>query len=97
MFRSLNKPKFAKAIAQACNLEERSTCLPNGILCFIDGGALLHRIPWAKNERYSKILDHYATYVIQQHPSANIGFNGYNGEATIKDMAQSNISHLSSP
>ena len=94
MLRSPNKPEFAKAIAQACNLEERSTPLPKGIRYIIDGGALLHRIPWAKNERYSEILDHYATYVTQKYPSATIVFDGYDGGATIKDMAQSKRSRI---
>ena len=43
--RSSDKPEFAKATAQACNLEERSTTLPKSIRYMIDGGALQHRIP----------------------------------------------------
>ena len=94
MLRSSNKPEFAKAIGQACNLEERSTPLSKGIQYIIDGGALLHRIPWAKNEQHSEILNHYATYVTQKYPSATNVFDGYDGGANIKDMAQSKRSRI---
>ena len=86
---SLNQPELAKAIAQACNLEVRFTPLPKGIRHFVNGGTLLHRIPLAKNDRYSEILDHYSTYMTQKYPSATFVFDGYDGGATRKNMAQS--------
>ena len=89
MLRTANKPELAKAIAQACNLEKHSFPLPEGTRYILNGGALLHRIPWTKNERYLEILDHYATYVTGKYPSATIVFDGYDGGASIKDMAHS--------
>jgi hypothetical protein len=56
MLQSTNKLEFAKAVAKACNLEERSIPLLKGIRYLIDGVALPHRIPWTKNDESSKSL-----------------------------------------
>ena len=89
-----NKPEFAKTIAPAWNLEECSAPLSNGIPYIVNGGAFLYRIPWPKTKWSGKIPDHHATYVTQKYSSATNMIDGYDGESTIKDMAQSKRSSI---
>ena len=51
----------------------------------IDGGALLHKISWGKNEPYSTILLRYFTYVDTRYPKATIVFDGYESPLSTKD------------
>ena len=53
----------------------------------IDGGALLHKISWGKNEPYSTILLRYFTYVDLRYPKATIVFDGYESPLSTKDTA----------
>ena len=43
----------------------------------LDGGFLLHLIPWEKNTRYQDIALKYANYVISDFRSASVVFDGY--------------------
>ncbi len=52
----------------------------------LDGGALLHRVPWFKNESYSTIMDRYHKYVSSKYPEAVIVFDGYESGPSPKDM-----------
>jgi hypothetical protein len=51
----------------------------------IDGGSLLHRIPWAKNMTFGAIFDLYLNYITQRYPEATVVFDGYTEGPSIKD------------
>ena len=45
----------------------------------VDGGALLHRVRWSKDMKFSVIAKVYINYVTKNyHPNATIVFDGYN-------------------
>jgi hypothetical protein len=52
----------------------------------IDGGALLHRVKWAKNETYHSIVLQYMSYVRSKYGECCcICFDGYEQGPSIKD------------
>ena len=50
----------------------------------IDGGALLHRVPWPRGSTYESVSHLYAMYVTQKYGGAAIVFDGYNDDPTTK-------------
>ena len=60
---------------------------PNGEVQYaLDGGALLHRIPWPKGfNTYKEICEMYCQYVTRKYGAAIVIFDGYNRRST-KDM-----------
>ena len=55
----------------------------------LDGGALLHRLPWPQGSTYDSVCEMYVRYVTQKYGTATvIVFNGYKEEPTIKDDTQ---------
>ena len=46
------------------------------ITYILDGGALLHRIPWQLGETYEKILQDYTRYVTKCYDQAVVVFDG---------------------
>lgn len=65
-----------------------------GMEYVIDGGALLHKIPWAKKETYLTILERYFTYVETRYPKATIVFDGYDSQLSTKDTAHQRRSRM---
>ena len=59
--------------------------IPKKAKYVLDGGALLHRIPWTAGSTYRNIIAKYVDYVIKKHGKAAIIFDGYVGAST-KDM-----------
>jgi 5'-3' exonuclease len=51
----------------------------------LDGGALLHRIPWQLGETYDKILQDYTRYVTKHYGQAVVVFDGYEAGPSTKD------------
>ena len=47
------------------------TALPIDIQYVLDGGALLHRIPWNKGSTFSEILKTYSDYVLNKYEVAS--------------------------
>ena len=59
----------------------------NNFRFVLDGGALLHRIPWAKDNTYSIIAEKYLKYVIKHYGiNVTIVFDGYSESGSTKDM-----------
>lgn len=52
----------------------------------LDGGALLHRVPWSKGDTYGDICQHYVKYVSKHYGKPFIVFDGYMGGPTTKDV-----------
>lgn len=51
----------------------------------LDGGALLHRIPWPKGATFETICQMYVRYVMQRYGCAVIVFDGYSDKPATKD------------
>ena len=51
----------------------------------LDGGALLHRVPWPTCSTYDSVIHVYVSYVTQTYDAAVITFDGYNDDPTTKD------------
>lgn len=52
----------------------------------LDGGSLLHRIPWTTGKTYAAIAESYATFTVDNYGKATIVFDGYNmNTPSIKD------------
>jgi len=52
----------------------------------LDGGALLHRIPWGRGETYDLICGRYVKYVTDKYGCATLVFDGYESGPSTKDM-----------
>jgi hypothetical protein len=61
--------------------------MPNDVQYVIDGGALLHRVPWNSGETYDAICSRYIRYVGDRYVPASIVFDGYESGPTTKDGA----------
>ena len=50
----------------------------------IDGGALLHRVRWSKDMKFSSIAETYVKYVTRHYDDSNVTivFDGYDNEST---------------
>lgn len=51
----------------------------------LDGGSLIHKLPWSKNETFDEIIQRYFNYVYTKYGRCNSFFYGYN-TSTTKDM-----------
>jgi hypothetical protein len=43
----------------------------------LDGGALLHKLPWPKNGKFSDVLQLYSSHIAKQYKVVTIVFDGY--------------------
>ena len=58
--------------------KDASTCPPEEVQVVLDGGALLHRIPWEKGLTYGAICQMYVKYVASRYGTdVTIVFDGY--------------------
>ena len=48
----------------------------------LDGGALIHRIPWTRGAKYQEICSVYTRYVSKKYGEAVVVFDGYSGKST---------------
>ncbi len=67
-------------------IQNDNSIRPTGNISFVlDGGALLHRIPWKIGESYSDIYKNYCNYVSKRYGYATIVFDGYEHGPSTKD------------
>ena len=52
----------------------------------LDGGALIHRIPWTRGATYQEICSVYTRYVSKKYGEAVVVFDGYSGKSTKDTM-----------
>ena len=71
-----DKPSLADAIWNKLSANTRSPTLPENPHYVIDGGWLLHRIPWSKKTSYADICMNYVRY-LRQYPGCTVVFDGY--------------------
>ncbi|KAG1685140.1 hypothetical protein GQR58_009244 [Nymphon striatum] len=59
---------------------------PTGDVQYVlDGGALLHRIPWTKGTTWETIFAQYTNYVARKYGKAIVVFDGYTDDPSTKD------------
>ena len=59
--------------------------LPAQVTYVLDGGSLLHRVPWDAGKTWAAICNSYTRYVHNKYGCAYIVFDGYNSGPTTKD------------
>ena len=57
--------------------KQKPASLPGTAQYVLDGGALLHRIPWQHGSTFGAILDTYVDFVLQNYAQGIIIFDGY--------------------
>ncbi len=87
--RDMPRPANKSALADAIwALVPASNCeIPGNVQYVLDGGYLLHRLPWPRAATYQQICDSYVRYVKQKYGQAIIVFDGYNSGPSTKDCA----------
>ena len=50
----------------------------------LDGGALLHKVPWSKGMVFNKVTEAYVSYVRRHYGRAKLVFDGYEDPMSIK-------------
>jgi hypothetical protein len=83
VMRSGNKASLADSLW--CPAVADSLKPPDQVQYVLDGGALLHRIPWVKGALWDAILRMYTEYVTHRYGKAIIVFDGYLDSPSTKD------------
>lgn len=83
MMRPANKASLADSIW--CPTIENSPKHPNKVHFVLDGGALLHLIPWTKGTYWETIPKMYTGYVTQGYGAPTVVFDGYLDSPSTKD------------
>ena len=99
VLRRPDKASLAHAVTDHANQTQTSTVfdeIPNTDMYVLDGGSLLHRLPWNRGDSYKKIVRTYADLVRKYGNTATIVIDGYQNGATIKDNVHSHRGHVSS-
>jgi hypothetical protein len=84
VMRPANKPALADAI-WALMPGDVVVAMGKSPYVFIDGGSLLHRIPWQRGSTYNDICNMYTRYVTKKYERAIVVFDGYEEELSTKD------------
>ena len=97
LFQSQSLPRLANKAALADHLWTLLTELNDQESVFelnedhlkfvVDGGALLHKIPWPKNKSYTDLCLLYSHYLKNKYGNPTVVFDGYETGPTIKDAA----------
>ena len=80
-----NKASLADAIwvsVQPCSAQ-----VPQDVSYVLDGGALIHKIPWPAGQTYESICGMYTDYVQKKYGQATVVFDGYTGGPSTKDSS----------
>lgn len=84
--RKANKPVLAEAIWSMVNDSQAGANVAGESAYYVlDGGALLHRVPWPRGVSYETICSLYVQYIERRYPRATIVFDGYDDEPSTKD------------
>ena len=53
--------------------------------CYVlDGGSLLHRLPWKNGDSYNAIAESYAAFTVRHYGQATVVFDGYGEGPSLK-------------
>lgn len=88
MLRKPNKSQLAQAIIfkYTTAVSEESDNMNGQKRYILDGGSLLHRIPWRSNDTYGNIAKSYVEFTLKTYGKSTVIFDGYNKSPTIKDV-----------
>ena len=78
-----NKAVLAYCIWKSMKEEQRNPSVD--VQYGIDGGALLHRVPWPRGYTYESVSHLCVRYVTQKYGAVAIVFDGYDDDPTTKD------------
>ena len=90
-----NKPALADALWKL--VENDNEVLPYPVHYVLDGGSLLHRLPWTQGETFESVCVRYVNYVTKKYGKATVIFDGYNSGPDIKDITHKRHSHGTGP
>ena len=91
--RLANKAALSDALWQM--MPRDSPAPTTDVQYILDGGALLHRLPWSQNVTYHEICQAYSSYVKSHYGTAVVIFDGYSTGPTTKDATHKRRSHMS--
>ena len=77
-----SKSTLADALWKIIKCTQRRPC--GKVQYILDGGALLHCLPWPRGSTFENIRQMYVTYVTQKYGNAVIVFDGYSENQTTK-------------
>lgn len=85
LLRQSQKSSLAKTIWELgpCGVE----AIPNNIEFVLDGGSLLHRLPWTYGLTFGVICESYCNMIRNMYGQPHIVFDGYNNGPSTKDAA----------
>ena len=77
------KPTLADALWST--VQNQDVFIPTQAKYILDGGALLHSIPWETGSTFSSLLQAYNGYVLRKHGKVMVVFDEYQ-ISSIEDM-----------
>lgn len=85
MPREAHKSTLADAIwtSGECGID----ALPVDTKYVLDGGSLLHKLPWTSKSTFGDISKMYSRYVASKFSNCMVVFDGYSNGPTTKDVA----------
>ena len=86
-----NKPALANALWKL--VKNENEVLAHPIHYVLDGGSLLHRLPWTRGETFECVCARYVSYVTRKYGKASVVFDGYNNGPDVKDVTHKRRSH----
>ncbi|GFN75907.1 hypothetical protein PoB_000241300 [Plakobranchus ocellatus] len=87
LLRESDKAKLTDALVPAASQESEKDIVDetSDIEYVLDGGSLLHRIPWRRSDTFAAIGQIYVEYVQRMYMKPRIVFDGYNDGPSTKD------------
>ena len=88
VFQRADKPQLAHTIIDHLSnmsSEAITDSAPRSDHYVLDGGSLLHRLPWKTGNSYSTIAQSFTDFTIRHYGSATVVFDGYVGGPSIKN------------
>ena len=99
ILRKADKPQLAQAI-QEYTKDVSSEAVMNTVPatdCYVlDGGSLLHCLPWNKGDSYGTITESCAEFTVKNYGLETVVFDGYGAGASIKDNTHQRRGKLAS-
>ena len=84
ILRKADKPQLSQAIRDSSS-DAVLFSVPETDCYVLDGGSLLHRVPWEKGKSYGEIAETYANFTTRHYGQATVVFDGYGEGPSIKD------------
>jgi len=90
-----NKPALADALWK--QVKNENEVLLDPVHYVLDGGSLLHRLPWTRGETFGCVRKKYVSYVTKKYGKATVVFDGYDNGPDIKDVTHKRRNHGTGP